>query len=60
MKMFLTRLGFQSKMIITGDITQIDLPRKRDSGLMSAQTCWRGSKHRRAQLSSDWMWCGIR
>ena len=27
MKMFLTRLGFGSKMVITGDITQIDLPR---------------------------------
>jgi phosphate starvation-inducible PhoH-like protein len=33
MKMFLTRLGFNSKMIITGDITQIDLPDGRGSGL---------------------------
>ncbi|MEE8330253.1 MAG: PhoH family protein [Acidimicrobiia bacterium] len=33
MKMFLTRLGFNSKMIITGDITQIDLPDARGSGL---------------------------
>lgn len=33
MKMFLTRLGFNSKMIITGDITQIDLPDSRGSGL---------------------------
>jgi len=33
MKMFLTRLGFNSKMIITGDITQIDLPNGRGSGL---------------------------
>lgn len=33
MKMFLTRLGFGSKMIITGDITQIDLPRGVESGL---------------------------
>lgn len=34
MKMFLTRLGVSSKAIITGDITQIDLPRKSDSGLL--------------------------
>lgn len=33
MKMFLTRLGFNSKMVITGDITQIDLPDGRRSGL---------------------------
>lgn len=37
MKMFLTRLGFGSKMVITGDITQIDLPRGKKSGLMEAQ-----------------------
>ena len=36
MKMFLTRLGFNSKMIITGDITQIDLPRGTMSGLRRA------------------------
>jgi phosphate starvation-inducible PhoH-like protein len=34
MKMFLTRLGFQSKMVVTGDITQIDLPRDQRSGLV--------------------------
>jgi phosphate starvation-inducible protein PhoH and related proteins len=34
MKMFLTRLGFNSKMVITGDITQIDLPREQQSGLV--------------------------
>ncbi len=33
MKMFLTRLGFNSKMIITGDVTQTDLPSQRESGL---------------------------
>lgn len=37
MKMFLTRLGFGSKAIITGDITQIDLPRGQTSGLVHAQ-----------------------
>ena len=35
-KMFLTRLGFNSRMIITGDITQIDLPNARQSGLKKA------------------------
>ncbi len=35
-KMFLTRLGFNSKIVITGDITQIDLPDKRKSGLIEA------------------------
>lgn len=34
LKMFLTRLGLNSKMIITGDLTQIDLPHKEDSGLL--------------------------
>lgn len=37
MKMFLTRLGFGSKMVITGDITQIDLPKGKASGLMEAE-----------------------
>ena len=36
MKMFLTRLGFNSKMVITGDITQIDLPETSKSGLIEA------------------------
>ena len=36
MKMFLTRLGFNSKMVITGDITQIDLPEAGKSGLVEA------------------------
>lgn len=36
MKMFLTRLGFNSKMIVTGDITQIDLPEGKKSGLIEA------------------------
>ncbi len=36
MKMFLTRMGFGSRMVITGDITQIDLPRGKKSGLIEA------------------------
>ena len=37
MKMFLTRLGFGSKMVITGDLTQIDLPKGKESGLKIAE-----------------------
>ncbi len=37
MKMFLTRLGFQSKAVVTGDVTQIDLPEKRESGLVNVR-----------------------
>jgi phosphate starvation-inducible PhoH-like protein len=37
MKMFLTRIGFNSKAVITGDITQIDLPAERPSGLIEAK-----------------------
>ena len=37
MKMFLTRIGFGSKAVITGDTTQIDLPRGQKSGLIEAQ-----------------------
>ena len=36
MKMFLTRLGFGSQAVVTGDVTQIDLPRGRESGLKEA------------------------
>lgn len=42
MKMFLTRLGFNSKMIITGDITQIDLPYNHMSGLIEALNILQG------------------
>ncbi|HSP23006.1 MAG TPA: PhoH family protein [Planococcus sp. (in: firmicutes)] len=42
MKMFLTRLGFGSKMIITGDKTQIDLPRGAESGLIAAEKVLQG------------------
>ena len=38
MKMFLTRLGFSSKTVITGDVTQIDLPDKKTSGLVEVRT----------------------
>jgi phosphate starvation-inducible PhoH-like protein len=44
MKMFLTRLGFNSKMVITGDITQIDLEHSKNSGLIQAQTLLKNIK----------------
>jgi phosphate starvation-inducible PhoH-like protein len=37
MKMFLTRLGLNSKTVITGDTTQIDLPRREESGLLEIE-----------------------
>jgi phosphate starvation-inducible PhoH-like protein len=42
MKMFLTRIGFNSKAVITGDITQIDLPADRTSGLIQAKNILQG------------------
>ena len=42
MKMFLTRLGFNSKAVITGDVTQIDLPNARRSGLLEAVEVLKG------------------
>ncbi|WP_078545568.1 PhoH family protein [Litchfieldia alkalitelluris] len=44
MKMFLTRLGFGSKMVITGDISQVDLPKGIKSGLTAATEILRGIK----------------
>jgi len=42
MKMFLTRLGFGSKIVVTGDITQIDLPHDKESGLVIVEKILRG------------------
>ena len=42
MKMFLTRIGFGSKAVVTGDVTQIDLPKKRESGLIEAMEVLKG------------------
>lgn len=44
MKMFLTRMGFGSRMVITGDVTQIDLPRGKKSGLIDAEHILKGVK----------------
>lgn len=54
MKMFLTRLGFNSKMVITGDITQIDLANGKKSGLEESAMILKGIKEIAVhQLSSD-------
>jgi phosphate starvation-inducible PhoH-like protein len=42
MKMFLTRIGLNSRVVITGDKTQIDLPRREDSGLLQIESILRG------------------
>jgi phosphate starvation-inducible PhoH-like protein len=44
MKMFLTRLGFQSKAVVTGDITQIDLPDDKKSGLIHVREILAGTE----------------
>jgi phosphate starvation-inducible PhoH-like protein len=44
MKMFLTRLGFSSKAVITGDVTQTDLPAGKTSGLIHARDLLQGIK----------------
>jgi phosphate starvation-inducible PhoH-like protein len=44
MKMFLTRLGFNAKMVVSGDVTQIDLPSRRASGLLHSVRILEGVK----------------
>jgi phosphate starvation-inducible PhoH-like protein len=44
MKMFLTRIGFDSQAVITGDVTQIDLPGTQKSGLIQAEKILTGIK----------------
>ena len=44
-KMFLTRMGRNARFIVTGDVTQIDLPNRRDSGLTQAIEILRGVEH---------------
>lgn len=44
MKMFLTRMGFGSKIVVTGDVTQVDLPKGSKSGLVEAQRILKGVK----------------
>ncbi|MBE0566925.1 MAG: PhoH family protein [Krumholzibacteria bacterium] len=44
MKMFLTRLGWQSKAVVTGDVTQIDLPERQQSGLVHVRQILKGTE----------------
>ncbi len=61
MKMFLTRLGFDSKAVITGDVTQIDLPTGQRSGLQrGARAARRHRRHRDRATSPRSTWCATR
>ena len=42
MKMFLTRMGFESKLVINGDVTQVDLPKNKQQGLSHAEKLLKG------------------
>jgi phosphate starvation-inducible PhoH-like protein len=53
MKMFVTRLGFNSKAVITGDITQIDLPNPGRSGLIEAMNVLQGVEGIRFQMFTE-------
>jgi phosphate starvation-inducible PhoH-like protein len=53
MKMFVTRLGFNSKAVITGDITQIDLPNASRSGLIEAMNVLQGVDGIRFQMFNE-------
>jgi len=57
MKMFLTRLGFGSKMIITGDITQVDLPNGANSGLRIIRSILEGVNDIEFMDLTQRMWC---
>jgi phosphate starvation-inducible PhoH-like protein len=52
MKMFLTRLGVNSKIVITGDKTQIDLPTREQSGLISVERILPGIEGSRSTTST--------
>ena len=58
MKMFLTRLGFGSKIVVTGDVTQIDLPDGTKSGLRSSRRSSTGSRTSRSRGSPRTTWSG--
>ncbi len=53
MKMFLTRLGFNSRVVLTGDITQVDLPKEKRSGLIHAKEILDGITGIRISLFSN-------
>jgi predicted ribonuclease YlaK len=59
MKMFLTRLGVNSKVVVTGDKTQIDLPKREDSGLIQIERILPGSRDSRSSISTRRTSCVI-
>ena len=59
MKMFVTRLGFNSKAVITGDVTQIDLPNARRSGLLEAVDVLKNVQGCHSFTSTSRTWCVI-
>ena len=61
MKMFLTRIGFGSKAVVTGDVTQIDLAKGQASGLVDARNVLDGrARHRGHRVPAPRTWCAIR
>ena len=52
MQMFLTRLGFGSRMVVTGDVTQVDLPREQASGLIQVRDILAFARRASASSSS--------
>ncbi len=58
MKMFLTRMGFNSKVVVTGDITQIDLPNPAKSGLLDAMRVLTEVNGIAFNLFEEATWCG--
>ena len=61
MKMFLTRIGFGSTAVVTGDLTQIDLPKHQKSGLQATRsTCCTASTASASPSSNRATWCAIR
>ena len=52
MQMFLTRLGFGSKVVVTGDVTQVDLPRDQASGLIQVQDILGDDRRHRVRRAS--------
>ena len=60
MKMFLTRIGFGSTAVITGDVTQVDLPKSRSPACATRWRCCAASTASASPSSRPRTWCGIR
>jgi hypothetical protein len=60
MKMFLTRIGIGAKAVVTGDVTQIDLPRGQKSGLVEARRILPTCAAWPSPISTPPTWCAIR